>query len=108
MNTPGSDVFSITGMIAGGSQIVLFTTGCGSPAGSPIVPVVKIASNTKLFQWMRDDMDFDAGRILEGLSITDCGSELVELVKEVASGLATAPELTNTELFAIHTVGPAF
>jgi altronate dehydratase large subunit len=108
MNTPGSDIFSLTGMIAGGAQIALFTTGRGSPAGSPIAPVVKIASNTTLFEGMPDDMDFDAGRILNGMSLQDCGAELVELVKAVASGESTAPERTGTELFAIQTVGPAF
>ena len=108
MNTPGSDIFSITGMIAGGAQIVLFTTGRGSPAGSPIAPVVKVASNTRLFEAMPDDMDFDAGRIVGGMSLQDCGAELVELVKAVASGEPTAPERTGTEIFAIHTLGPAF
>jgi altronate dehydratase large subunit len=108
MNTPGSDIFSITGMIAGGAQIVLFTTGRGSPAGSPIAPVVKVASNTRLFEWMPDDMDFDAGRIIGGMSLEECGNDLVEMVKRVASGEQTAPERTETELFAIHTLGPAF
>lgn len=108
MNTPGSDIFSITGMIAGGAQIVLFTTGRGSPAGSPIAPVVKIASNTRLFEAMPDDMDFDAGRIVSGMSLEACGSELAETVVAVASGEPTAPERTGTELFAIHTVGSAF
>jgi altronate dehydratase large subunit len=108
MDTPGSDIFSITGMIAGGAQIVLFTTGRGSPAGSPISPVVKVASNTQLFRGMPDDMDFNAGRIVEGMSLQDCGSELVEYVKAVASGNPTAPENTGTEIFAIHTVGQAF
>lgn len=108
MNTPGSDIFSITGKIAGGAQIVLFTTGRGSPAGSPIAPVVKVASNSKLFEWMADDMDFDAGRVMRGMTLDACGAELVELVKQVANGRPTAPENTKTELFAIHTVGPAF
>ncbi len=108
MDTPGSDIFSITGMIAGGAQIVLFTTGRGSPAGSPIAPVVKVASNTQVFEGMPDDMDFNAGRIVEGMSLQDCGDELIELVKAVASGKPTAPENTETELFAIHTVGQAF
>jgi altronate dehydratase large subunit len=108
MNTPGSDIFSITGKVAGGAQIVLFTTGRGSPAGSPIAPVVKIASNSRLFEAMPDDMDFDAGRIVGGMSLEDCGAELAELVAAVASGRAAAPERTGTELFAIHTVGSAF
>jgi altronate dehydratase large subunit len=91
-----------------GAQIALFTTGRGSPAGSPIAPVVKVASNTRLFEGMPDDMDFDAGRIVDGMSLEDCGAELVELVKAVASGESTAPERTGTELFAIQTVGQAF
>jgi len=108
MDTPGSDIFSITGMIAGGAQIVLFTTGRGSPAGSPIAPVVKVASNSRLFEGMPDDMDFDAGRIVDGMSLPDCGAELVDFVRAVASGELTAPERTGTNLFAIHTVGRAF
>jgi altronate dehydratase large subunit len=108
MNTPGSDIFSITGMIAGGAQMVLFTTGRGSPAGSPIAPVVKIASTTRLFEAMPDDMDFDAGRAMTGRTIAEAGAELTELMIEVANGRATKPELNRTELFAIHTVGAAF
>jgi altronate dehydratase large subunit len=108
MNTPGSDVFSITGKIAGGAQMVLFTTGRGTPAGSPIAPVVKIASTTALFEGMSDDMDFDAGLVMKGISVSDVGSALVDLVMEVASGRPTRSELNGTELFAIQTVGPAF
>jgi altronate dehydratase large subunit len=108
MNTPGSDVFSITGKIAGGAQMVLFTTGRGTPAGSPIAPVVKIASTTALFEGMSDDMDFDAGLVMKGTSVSDVGSALVDLVVEVANGRPTRSELNGTELFAIQTVGPAF
>jgi altronate dehydratase large subunit len=108
MNTPGSDIFSITGKIAAGAQLVLFTTGRGSPAGSPIAPVVKIASNTRVFESMPDDMDFNAGRVMGGLTISEVGAELVDLVVQVANGKATRPELTRTELFAIQTVGAAF
>lgn len=108
MNTPGSDVFSITGKVAAGAQMVLFTTGRGTPAGSPLAPVVKIASNSRLFEWMADDMDFDAGRVVQGMTIAEVGAELVELVAQVASGRPTKSELTRTELFSIHTIGSAF
>ena len=108
MNAPGSDIFSITGMLAGGAQMVLFTTGRGSPAGSPFAPVVKISTNTKLSEWMPDDIDFDAGRVVDGMTLEACGAELSELVKEVASGKETAAELTKTDLFAIRTVGEPF
>jgi len=108
MNTPGSDIFSITGKIASGAQLALFTTGRGSPAGSPIAPVVKIASNSRIFEAMPDDMDFDAGQVMGGRTISDVGGELVDLVVQVANGRASKPELTRTELFAIQTVGAAF
>lgn len=108
MDTPGSDIFSVTGMFAAGAQMMLFTTGRGSPAGSPLGPVVKVASNTSMFQRMRDDMDFDAGRVMAGMSIAECGAELVGLVGKVADGKPTAAELNNSDLFAIHTVGEAF
>lgn len=108
MDTPGSDIFSMTGKIAGGAQIVLFTTGRGSPAGSPIAPVIKIASNSDLFARMPDDMDFDAGRIQTGMTVDECGADLIDLMRRVASGKPVKPELTQTELFSIHSEGPAY
>jgi altronate dehydratase large subunit len=108
MNTPGSDVFSITGKIAAGAQMVLFTTGRGSPAGSAIAPVVKISSTTRLYEQMPSDMDFDAGRLAAGVSLAKIGAELAGFVVDVASGQPTKAELTRTELFAIHTQGAAF
>ena len=108
MNTPGSDVFSITGKIAAGAQMVLFTTGRGSPAGFAIAPVVKISSTTRLYEQMPSDMDFDAGRVAAGVSLAKIGAELAGFVADVASGQPTKAELTRTELFAIHTVGAAF
>jgi altronate dehydratase large subunit len=108
MNTPGSDVFSITGKIAAGAQMVLFTTGRGSPAGFAIAPVVKIASNSRLYEHMPSDMDFDAGRVAAGNSLAKIGAELAGFVVDVANGQPTKAELTRTELFAIHTVGAAF
>ena len=108
MDTPGSDIFSLTGMAAGGAQILLFTTGRGSPVGFPIAPVVKIASNSELFNMMEDDMDVNAGRLLEGVSIGDVGDELVDLIKRVAEGEQPKAELNLQDCLSIHTVGPAF
>ncbi len=108
MNTPGSDIFSITGMVAGGAQMVLFTTGRGTPAGFPIAPVVKIASNTRCFEQMPDDMDFNAGRVVDGMTIQESGAELTDTVKDVANGKQTKAEINRSDLLAIHTVGPAF
>ena len=108
MDTPGSDIFSLTGMAAGGAQILLFTTGRGSPVGFPIAPVVKIASNSELFNMMEDDMDVNAGRLLEGVSIGDAGDELVALIKRVAEGERPKAEANLQDCLSIHTVGPAF
>lgn len=108
MDTPGSDVFSLTGMAAGGAQILLFTTGRGSPVGFPIAPVVKIASNSELFKMMGDDMEVNAGRLLEGVSIDDAGKELVALIKRVAEGEQPKAEANLQDCLSIHTVGPAF
>jgi altronate dehydratase large subunit len=108
MDTPGSDIFSLTGMAAGGAQIMLFTTGRGSPAGFPIAPVVKIASNSQMFHMMEDDMDVNAGRLLEGVSIGDAGRELIDLIKRVAEGEQPKAEANQQDCLSIHTVGPAF
>ena len=108
MNTPGSDIFSMTGKIAAGAQVLLFTTGRGSPAGSPLVPVVKIATNTRLFEHMADDMDFDAGAVMQGRTIAEVGDDLRDLVIEVANGRPTKPELNRSEMFAITSSGSPF
>jgi len=108
MDTPGSDIFQLTGMAAAGAQVTVFSTGRGTPAGFPIMPVIKIASNTEMFQKMEDDMDLDAGRVIAGKSISEVGAELVEFLKQVTSGRQTRAEINQQEMFAIHTVGPAF
>jgi altronate hydrolase len=87
MDTPGYDPVSVTGLVAGGAQVVCFTTGRGSVFGCKPVPSIKVASNTPLFERMRDDMDVNAGRVLDGTtSVEEVGDELFELILEVASG----------------------
>jgi altronate dehydratase large subunit len=108
MDTPGSDIFSVTGMVAGGAQIIVFTTGRGTPVGFPIAPVIKIASNSELFEMMNEDMDMNAGRILEGLSIEEAGAGLIDVLKNVANGEMTKAEVNRQDVLSIHTVGPAF
>lgn len=109
MNTPGSDIFSMTGMAAGGAVMVLFTTGRGTPAGFPIVPVIKIATNTEMFNKMIDDMDVNAGALLsEEKHIATMAGELFELVRRTAEGELTKAEKNLQDIFSIHTVGPAF
>jgi len=85
--TPGNDVESTTAEVGSGANIVLFTTGLGTPTGNPIAPVVKIASNTALFDRMRDIIDINTGTIIEGNeTIKEAGERILEYVIGVASG----------------------
>ncbi|HEY1902143.1 MAG TPA: UxaA family hydrolase [Terracidiphilus sp.] len=85
--TPGNDVESVTAQVGAGSNLVLFTTGLGTPTGNPIAPVVKISSNSTLAGRMGDILDFDAGGIVRGeATIAECAARLLELSIEVASG----------------------
>ena len=81
MDTPGNDPESVTGMVAGGAQVVVFTTGRGSPAGCPIAPVIKVATNTVMFDQLRDDMDLNAGTILMGgESLAEVGQRIFDAI----------------------------
>ena len=93
--TPGNDVESVTAQVGAGCNLVLFTTGLGTPTGNPIAPVVKISTNTTLFERMGDIIDFNAGGIVTGEeSIKGCAEKLLELSIAVASG----ERLTHAEL----------
>jgi altronate hydrolase len=107
MNTPGYDPVSVTGLAAGGANLIAFTTGLGSTLGFPTVPVVKIASNTPMFQRMRENMDLNAGRVLDGeASLAKVGREILDLVLEVASGKRTASERFGRSQFVPWRIGP--
>jgi len=85
--TPGSDVEAVTAQVGAGANVVLFTTGLGTPTGNPIAPVVKISSNTPLAQRMSDIIDFDTGAVVTGdETIEQAGDALFEFVLKVASG----------------------
>ena len=85
--TPGNDVESTTAEVGSGANIVLFTTGLGTPTGNPVTPVVKIASNTALFDRMRDIIDINTGTIIEGKeTIQQAGARILDYVIGVASG----------------------
>lgn len=85
--TPGSDVESTTAEVAAGANIVLFTTGLGTPTGNPIVPVIKLSSNTNLYKKMPDIIDINTGTIIEGEeTIQQAGERILEYVIAVASG----------------------
>ncbi|WP_406683219.1 altronate dehydratase family protein [Seonamhaeicola sp. MEBiC1930] len=88
--TPGNDVESTTGLAGSGCNVILFTTGLGTPTGNPITPVVKVSTNTKLYEKMPDIIDFNTGTIIEGTStIEEAGENLLDFVIEVASGKLT-------------------
>lgn len=85
--TPGNDVESTTAEVGSGANIVLFTTGLGTPTGNPIAPVVKIATNTALFNKMSDIIDINTGTIVEGSeTIEQAGERILDYVIKVASG----------------------
>ena len=108
MDTPGYDSASVTGMVAGGANVVVFTTGRGSCFGSGPVPTIKVASNTPMYERMQDDMDFNAGRILAGESVEDAGRELFEIIIAVASGEQTKSERQGIgdQEFCPWSIGP--
>jgi altronate hydrolase len=86
MDSPGNDWTSVTGEVASGCNLVLFTTGRGSVFGFKPAPSIKIATNTPMFECMIEDMDFNAGRILDGEQMQHLAQELLELTIAVASG----------------------
>jgi len=92
MDTPGYDPVSATGQVAGGANILAFTTGRGSAFGSKPTPSVKLASNSVVFEQMRDDMDMNCGDILDGVTLEAKGEEIFERLLRVASGEKTKSE----------------
>ncbi|HOQ27631.1 MAG TPA: UxaA family hydrolase, partial [Armatimonadota bacterium] len=102
MDTPGHDVASMIGMVAGGAQVICFTTGRGTPTGCPVAPVIKVCSNTETSRHMADNIDLDAGTILSGEeSIEDVGRRIFERVLAVANGERTCSELLGHAEFMI-------
>ncbi len=108
MDTPGNDPESVTGMVAGGAHLVLFTTGVGTPVGNPVAPVVKISSNTRMYQRMSNFIDIDAGRIVSGIPVEQVADEMFDFLLDVCNGRRTATEVNNCREFAINRTGPAF
>ncbi len=91
LNSPGNDIVASTALAASGAHIVLFTTGRGNPLGCP-VPTVKISTNTALFEKKKHWIDFNAGDIVNGQSIKECGQNLYEYVLQLAEGTKTQNE----------------
>ena len=107
MNTPGYDPVSLTGLAAGGVNLIAFTTGRGSAIGFPTIPVIKIASNSPMYRRMKDNMDVNAGRIADGeATVAEVGREILDLVLRVASGERTASERLGHKEFVPWRIGP--
>ena len=107
MNSPGYDPPSVTGMIAGGCNICLFTTGRGSCFGFVTAPVIKVASNTQMAEFMNEDMDINAGTIADGQEdISTFGNRMYETLLEVASGRKTCSEKLGHRELMPWRVGP--
>lgn len=94
MDTPGNDPSSIAGMIAGGAQIILFTSGRGTPTGNPIAPVIKISGNRITYENMKDNIDIDASHVIYGPeSLEELGEMILKEVIDVASGKLVKAEI---------------
>lgn len=99
----GWDVPSVTGMVAAGAQVVAFTTGRGSTTGHAIAPVLKITGNPETYDKMRDNMDINAGTILDGgESLRSVGERVFRAIVEVASGKETRAEALGYRDFIVH------
>jgi altronate hydrolase len=108
MDTPGYDPVSMTGIVAGGANVLAFTTGRGSVFGCKPAPSIKIATNSPMYHHMSDDMDVNAGVILEGTPVQVVGKQIFEMILEVASGTKTKSEINGVgeEEFAPWSIGP--
>lgn len=106
MDTPGHDIESMTGIAAGGAHLIVFTTGRGTPTGTPICPVIKVSSNTACYLNMQDNIDVDAGLILsKEETLESMGAVIYGEILEVASGRQTKAELSENREFALRRYG---
>ncbi|MDR3592005.1 MAG: UxaA family hydrolase [Negativicutes bacterium] len=107
MDTPGQDIIQITGMVAGGCHLVVFTTGRGTCCGSPIAPTIKVATNTPLFEKMADNIDINAGTVITGDEIVqEVGRRIFTEMLSVASGKMVKAEILGFNDFAVQRIGP--
>ena len=107
MDTPGLDVESVTGMVGGGAQVVVFTTGLGTPTGNPIAPVIKVTGNARTARHMTDNIDMDVSGVLDDAeTLQEASDRLFTYMLDVASGRQTAAEILGHREFAIHRRNP--
>lgn len=106
MDGPAHDAVCNTGMIASGAQVIVFTTGRGTPLGAPTVPVIKVSTNNRIFEHMRENIDINAGDIVQGTdTVQEVGERIFKEIIEVASGKQTRAEALGHGEFAIHGLG---
>ncbi|MHC4178626.1 MAG: UxaA family hydrolase, partial [Planctomycetota bacterium] len=108
MDTPGNDAESLTGMAAGGAQVMIFSTGVGTPLGNPVAPVIKVASNSAMARRMSGFVDVDAGKIIDGEPIETVTDELLDMLLAVCNGLPVKAEHNGCREFAINRIGPTY
>ena len=102
LDCPGHDGEAVTGLIISGCQVVVFTSGRGTPTGFAGVPVIKITGNTSTYDRMKFNLDFNAGGVIDGKSIPEVGAELLEMIIDTASGEPTKAEMIEaSELFCV-------
>jgi len=105
---PGYDGDSMAGLAASGSQLMFFSTGRGTPAGFPAVPVIKVASNSRIYEAMKDDMDINAGSLVEGKPLDELRAGMIDRMVRVINGEKTRAEANGMEVFTFMTVHPPF
>jgi altronate dehydratase large subunit len=109
MDTPGYDIDAMAGMAGGGAQIIVFTTGRGTPVGFPAVPVIKVSSNSNTFHNMKGDIDVNAGSILDaGKTVRDVGREIFECIVRTANGNPACAEVNRSAVFNCLKQGATF
>ncbi len=105
---PGYDGDSMAGLAASGSQLMFFSTGRGTPAGFPALPVIKVASNSRIYEAMKEDMDVNAGSLVEGKPLDELRAEMIDLMIRVINGEKTKAEVNGMDVFTFMTVHPPF
>jgi altronate dehydratase large subunit len=105
---PGYDGDAMTGLAVSGAQLMFFSTGRGTPAGFPGLPVIKVASNSRVYAAMPDDMDVNAGALIEGTPRDALRNEMIEFMVRVINGEPTQAERHGMDVFTFMTVHPPF
>jgi altronate dehydratase large subunit len=105
---PGYDGDSMAGLAASGSQLMFFSTGRGNPVGFPAMPVIKVASNTRIYEVMKDDMDVNAGVLVEGHPLNQLRDRMIDLMIRVIIGESTRAEVNGMDVLTFMTVHPPF